>query len=90
MTTYKTRADLMQHPAFAELGTDTSGNPCVWENYYSCRVCSSEQEDWSDVWSCQCDDECPDCGRACEPEESVWIGPEDADLQKLWESLPEA
>lgn len=28
-------------------------------NYYECPRCDGT---WSDAWSCQCDDECPDCG----------------------------
>ncbi|MGL4810991.1 MAG: hypothetical protein ACRCXM_04360 [Beijerinckiaceae bacterium] len=87
--TYQTRCDLMQHPAFADLGTDGDGNPCVWENHYSCRSCTSEQVDWTDAWSCQCDDECPECGDDLSPDESVWIGPDDPALRALWESLPD-
>jgi rubrerythrin len=28
-------------------------------NYYRCEECSHE---WTDEWSCQCDDTCPECG----------------------------
>jgi predicted nucleic acid-binding Zn-ribbon protein len=28
-------------------------------NYYRCASCGFE---WTDVWSCQCDDDCPQCG----------------------------
>ncbi len=28
-------------------------------NHYSCDECGG---DWSDPWSCMCDDECPHCG----------------------------
>jgi DNA-directed RNA polymerase subunit RPC12/RpoP len=28
-------------------------------NYYRCAVCGRE---WIDVWSAQCDDDCPHCG----------------------------
>lgn len=28
-------------------------------NYYSCERCG---ENWTDEWSCTCDDECPHCG----------------------------
>lgn len=92
MITYKTRADLMRHPTFAalDLNTDSDGNPCVWENHFTCRTCSSEQIDWTDTWSCQCDDECPECGESVSPYESVWIGPSDPVFRPLWESLPEA
>ncbi|KAB2922702.1 MAG: hypothetical protein F9K30_12060 [Dechloromonas sp.] len=90
--TYKTRADLMRHPAFAalDLNTDGDGNPCVWENHYSCRACTSEQVDWTDTWSCQCDDECPECGDAISPYRSKWVGPSDPVFRPLWEGLPEA
>lgn len=86
---YKTRDELMQHAAFAHLNTDSDGNPCVWENHFTCRTCTSEQVDWTDIWSCQCGSECPQCGIEHEPCESIWIGPEDPELRALWESLPE-
>ncbi len=28
-------------------------------NHYTCYRCD---QDWSDAWSCMCDDECPHCG----------------------------
>jgi hypothetical protein len=28
-------------------------------NHYTCYRCN---RDWSDTWSCMCDDECPHCG----------------------------
>jgi len=28
-------------------------------NHYQCPRCDHE---WSDEWSCQCDDDCPACG----------------------------
>src|SRR5687767_1725978 len=28
-------------------------------NYYTCDRCG---EDWTDEWSCMCDDDCPRCG----------------------------
>lgn len=28
-------------------------------NYYKCARCDRE---WSDEWSCMCDDDCPHCG----------------------------
>jgi hypothetical protein len=83
-----TRADLMKHPAFADLETDTSGNPCVWENHYD-----SGAATWKDAWSCQCDDD------GYEPYDSIWLArctrwhpdgsPADA-AYYLWEALPEA
>ena len=83
----KTRTDLMAIEGFDTLAKDTSGNPCVWENFYSCEPCLNS---WTDTWSCQCDDECPDCGRSHEPISSTWIGPSDSTLRALWEALPEA
>lgn len=89
--TPRTRADLMKHPAFADLGTDTEGNPCVWQNEYSCQSCTSEQIDWADEWSCGCDDECPKCGKSHSPNDQTWLpncdifGPE----KLLWQALPE-
>ena len=85
----KTRADLIHHPLFADLYRDTSGNPCVWMNSYSCQACTSEQVDWCDEWSCQCDDECPNCGASVSPVASDWIGPDDPIARALWEMLPE-
>lgn len=84
-----TRADLLDHPAFAALalGADTSGNPRVWTNLYACPPCGTA---WENAWSCQCDDECPDCGDAHAPATSRWIGPEAPELRALWETLPEA
>lgn len=28
-------------------------------NHYDCYRCGTH---WTDVWSCTCDDECPECG----------------------------
>ena len=33
------------------------GPRCV--NFYRCWICAHE---WRDEWSCQCDDDCPECG----------------------------
>jgi predicted nucleic acid-binding Zn-ribbon protein len=30
-----------------------------FRNYYTCARCGSE---WTDEWSCMCDDDCPHCG----------------------------
>lgn len=38
-----------------------------FRNYYHCARCD---EAWSDVWSCQCDTECPKCGKDFTPTES--------------------
>lgn len=84
--TYITRADLTDHPDYAHLETDSEGNPCVWRNHYRCE-CGAE---WDDEWSCQCDDECGECGKDYSPFESEWLGPEDGPARDLWENLPEA
>lgn len=87
-----TRADLMQHPAFAGLDTDNEGNPCVWQNGYTCQTCTSEQIDWTDDWSCSCDDDCPNCGKSHSPHDQQWLADSEVhgDAYCLWESLPEA
>ena len=37
-------------------------------NYYTCARCG---RDWTDEWSCMCDDDCPHCGaRHMSPYES--------------------
>jgi hypothetical protein len=37
-------------------------------NHYECDRCGG---DWTDEWSCACDDDCPDCGaRHMSPSES--------------------
>jgi hypothetical protein len=80
-----TRADLMRHPAFADLESDSCGNPCVWDNHYYCAACG---ECWSSPWSCKCDEDCP-CGNATQPEKSDWLGPANDAQRMLWEALPE-
>ena len=49
--------------------TDGEGQPCRHVNHYEC-VCG---ETWTDQWSCQCNDECPACGREIEPHSSDYI-----------------
>lgn len=84
---YITRADLMAHPAFAGLATDTSGNPCPWENSYECPDCGAT---WHDEWSCQCDDECPNCGLSdIAPYRSDWIAGADDAVWRIWDDLPD-
>lgn len=39
----------------------------LFRNHYYCEDCGHE---WSDEWSCMCDDECSSCGRDIEPHES--------------------
>lgn len=82
----RTRADLMNHASFAALYTDSEGNPCVWLNYYRCE-CGNE---WDSAWSCQCDEECGECGKDYSPYNSDWLGPIEAAAQTIWDNLPEA
>lgn len=84
---FQTRADLMGLPAFVWLTDDSSGNPCVWQNHYACDDCGTA---WTDHWSCQCDDDCPECDHALSPESSTWVGPKERHWIELWEALPEA
>lgn len=86
----RTRADLTGLPGFNRLAVDTSGNPCVWRNLYSCQCPDGPQCDWEMEWSCQCDDECPACGADCAPYGSIWLGPDTADQWNRWRTLPEA
>ena len=39
-------------------------------NYYYCEDCD---EEWQDVWECQCNDKCPRCNKEIEPENSELI-----------------
>ena len=89
ITDYKTRADLANHPAFSYLDRDSDGNPCVWEFSFHCEE-GHDPEHWTSRWTCGCDDDCPVCGAATEPEGEEWIGPRDPALRAFWESLPEA
>jgi hypothetical protein len=46
-------------------------------NRYHCATCG---EYWNDVWSCGCNDKCPECNKETEPYESVeLLDPEDDD-----------
>lgn len=77
--TPKTRADLTTRNAWTHMAVDTSGNPCVWRNYYV----DSDGNEWTSDWSCQCDD------KWYSPHKSEWVGPSDAAELALWEALPE-
>lgn len=48
----------------AILPLDSDGQPCRYLNYYRCDECDVE---WTDEWSCMCDDECPSCGADISP-----------------------
>ena len=39
-----------------------------FENHYRCPECSTE---WTDEWSCMCDDRCPECDLELTPIDSV-------------------
>lgn len=78
----RTRADLFALPEFANLSADSSGEPCIWRNQYHCDECDTE---WSDEWSCQCDDDCSGCGHSLAPVESIPLIPQH--LLPLWESM---
>ena len=42
------------------MSADTPDEPESWfRNYYECNRCGHH---WTDVWSAQCDDDCPNCG----------------------------
>ena len=62
---------------------DTSGEPIVWRNQYHCEACDKH---WEDEWTCQCDDECAQCGTALSPVDSIWIGPDEAEAREMWEA----
>ena len=36
----------------------------LFRNYYNCSSCG---EDWTDEWSCRCNDKCPSCNAEIEP-----------------------
>lgn len=85
-----TRADLA---AFGDLDKDSAGNPCVWLNEYRCDGGVDEpthDDEWDDRWSCQCDDQCPTCGRSVSPHTSTFIADVPPALEALWAALPEA
>jgi hypothetical protein len=44
-----------------------------YRNEYLCEECGTE---WIEEWSCQCDDKCPECGLAMEPNESNEVEPD--------------
>ncbi len=53
---------------------DSDGEDCIYLNHYRCDTCidpeTGELIEWSDEWSCMCDDECPICGRDFSPYDS--------------------
>ena len=61
--------------AMGELDADFDGlydeadedDQIKWLNYYKCTECGTE---WTDAWSCQCNDRCPKCDIETEPYDS--------------------
>lgn len=60
------RGDDANDPAFiaSDEGDD---EPIRFRNYYRC---PNDGTEWSDEWSCQCNDRCPKCNTEIEPYES--------------------
>lgn len=87
-----TRADLN---AFGDCNRDSSDNPSVWLNRYSCDHAGQPEEQfqdedhWDDRHSCQCDDTCPTCGRSVSPHTSIYCAEGGPALEALWLALPE-
>lgn len=68
----------------SDLDRDTEDEPIVWRNRYKCGC----GEEWTDDWSCQCDDRCPTCDTSVGPIDSEWIGPDEDEEQTLfWEAV---
>lgn len=44
----------------------------AFRNAYRCDACG---EEWTDEWSCMCNDKCPGCNAEVEPFESEEIAP---------------
>jgi len=54
--------------------SDEDEEETLWLNHYKCSHCGTE---WSDEWSCQCNDRCPKCGAETEPYQSEEISDEE-------------
>lgn len=80
----RSRADMLDIPAIAKLGSDSCGLPLAFHNTYSCDECGVE---WEDEWSCEVDDDCPCCGSAITPSRSDRLIPNL--YARLFELLPE-
>jgi DNA-directed RNA polymerase subunit RPC12/RpoP len=51
------------------LEDDEEEGGSTFRNFYRCAACGHE---WTDIWSSQCDDDCPHCGaRHLSPHKSV-------------------
>lgn len=63
---------LAQHPGWK---TKSKGNQRQFLNHYRCPGDleyrkQHEPLEWSDTWSCMCNDKCPECNAEIEPYES--------------------
>lgn len=82
---FKDRSDLMKLNEFSNFQTDSSGQPCIFENHYKCEVCD---ESWENEWSSACNDRCPCCNTETEPNFTNNNIPDD--FEALHDSLSEA
>lgn len=72
------RFDEAPEPTTPKIEDDEEEEEGWFLNHYRCDECIDPESDpengelleWSDEWSCQCDDECPECGRAFSPYKS--------------------
>ena len=61
---------------------DSDGNFCNYINHYHCDHTGRPEEsikpscDWSNNWSCMCNDKCPVCNLEIEPYDSEEINDE--------------
>lgn len=56
------------HPHVDANPTDEGAEYLRYENQYECSNCSTY---WEDIWSCMCDDRCPNCNTVCSPLTSI-------------------
>jgi hypothetical protein len=95
-----TRADLAQIEGFKHLERDEHGNPKVFLNTYVHEGCDEAQAleggggdtdipEWTKRSTCEEEGDCYECGEDIDPISTVWIGPDEADLKELWQSLPD-
>jgi hypothetical protein len=60
--------------AAIELAEEVLGLQEEYENHYYCADCD---EEWTNYWSCGCDDDCPVCGISYSPVNSVCLSDDD-------------
>ena len=53
------QADWWQAAAGVDVSDDDDDDATMFRNHYECDDCGHV---WSDDWSAQCDDDCPECG----------------------------